>query len=316
MMFRIIPADTFIWNQSELVDFLIENQHQDIVIQTGTEGCCSNTIGLYQWLDKFKFNSVTIETSNTLETHDHYKVSYQVPWKFLEVERSIDQCHHIWNQKSVFGTLYGRPLWHRLGIVSHLLSKHPNISEVGCLSDPKDHNQRQLFEILELWKHNPNSLIEFSKIVSQLPCGHDDVDQYTPGATLTDGFVKQTERVYKNFLIDIVAETFTTGDCFFITEKTVRPMLLKKPMIVMGSQDFLGYLQQMGFKTFKDFWDEDYDGVAEQNRYQKILDLIDHIAQQPMDKLVDIYQQMQPILDHNYNLLMSQGYGTTITKIV
>ena len=93
-------------------------------------------------------------------------------------------------------------------------------------------------------------------------------------------------------------------------------MLLKKPMIVMGSQDFLGYLRQMGFETFNDFWDEEYDGFAEQNRYQKILDLIDHIAQQPVEALVDMYQKMQPILDHNYNLLMRQGYGSTITKIV
>ena len=95
----------------------------------------------------------------------------------------------------------------------------------------------------------------------------------SPGATLTDGFVKQTERVYKNFLIDIVAETFTTGDCFFITEKTVRPMLLKKPMIVMGSQDCLNYLRQMGFRTFGDFWDETYDGYKGRERYLRILDL-------------------------------------------
>lgn len=315
MIFKIITADTFIWNLSELVDFLIAHQHRDIVITTDTEGCCARTIGLYQWLDKFTFNSVTIETSNILETHDRYTVLFQVPWKFLEVNRPIDQCHHIWNQKSVFGTLYGRPLWHRLGIASHLLSKHPHISEVGCLCDPFDHDQRELFEVVELWKHHPAGLIEFSKIVSQLPCGHDDVDQYTPGATLTDGFVKQTERVYKNFLIDIVAETFTTGDCFFITEKTVRPMLLKKPMIVMGSQDSLGYLRQMGFKTFHNFWDEDYDGFAQENRYQKILELIDQIAQHPIDALVDMYKRMQPILDHNYNLLISQSYKKTITKI-
>ena len=315
MNFKIIPADTFIWNLPELIDFLISHQHQDIVITNGTEGCCARTIGLYQWLDKFSFNSVTVETSNILETHDRYKVSYQIPWKFLEIKSSIDPHHHVWNQKSIFGTLYGRPLWHRLGIASHLLSNHPNISEVGCLCDPTDHDQRELFEMSELWKHNPASLIEFSKIVSRLPCGHDDVDQYTPGATLTDGFVKQTKRVYKNFLIDIVAETFTTGDCFFVTEKTVRPMLLKKPMIVMGSQDFLGYLRQMGFKTFNDFWDENYDGVAEHNRYQKILDLVDSLAQRPIDELADMYQHMQPILDHNYNLLMRQRYNTTITKI-
>ena len=93
-------------------------------------------------------------------------------------------------------------------------------------------------------------------------------------------------------------------------------MLLKKPMIVMGSQDFLGYLRQLGFKTFNNFWDENYDGVAEQNRYQKILDLVDYLAQRPIDELVDMYQRMQPILDHNYNLLMRQRYNTTITKIV
>jgi hypothetical protein len=315
MIFRLISADTFIWNLSELIDFLIEHQHQDIVIQNGTEGCCAKAIGLYQWLDKFTFNSVTIETGNVLEAHERYNVSHVVPWKFLEVTRLIDPAHHVWNGESVFGTLYGRPLWHRLGIASHLLAKHSSISEVGCLCDPKDHDQRQLFEVSELWKHHPDSLIEFSKIVSRLPGGHDDVDQYTPGATLTDGFVKQTERVYKNFFIDIVAETYTSGDCFFVTEKTVRPMLLKKPMIVMGSQDSLGYLRQLGFKTFNDFWDEHYDGFAEQNRYQKILDLVDQIAQYPQCVLKDMYQKMQPILNHNYDLLMSQGYGTTLTKI-
>ncbi|WP_353479850.1 hypothetical protein [Haliscomenobacter sp.] len=315
MIFKIIPADTSIWNLPELVDFLIAYQNQDIVIQTNNEGCCASTIGLYQWLDKFSFNSVTIETSNLLETHDRYKISFQIPWKSLRASQPIDPIHHIWNQKSVFGTLYGRPLWHRLGIASHLLSTHPGISEVGCLCDPTDPDQRELFEISELWKHNPNSLIEFSKIVSQFPCKHVDVVQYIPGLTLADGFFQQTKRVYKNLLIDIVGETFTTGNCFFITEKTIRPMLMKKPMIVMGSQDFLGYLQQMGFKTFNNFWDEDYDGFAEQNRYQKILDLIDSLAQQPINVLVDMYQKMQPILDHNYDLLMSQGYNKTITKI-
>ena len=85
MNFRIIPADTFIWNQSELVDFLIKNQHQDIVISTGTDGCCSRTIGLYQWLDKFKFNSVNIKTGNVLETHNRYKISFQIPWNFLNI---------------------------------------------------------------------------------------------------------------------------------------------------------------------------------------------------------------------------------------
>lgn len=315
MKFRIIPANKFIWNLSELVDFLIAHQNQDIIITNGTEGCCARTIGLYQWLDKFKFNSVIIETSNALETHDRYEISFQVPWKFLEVEKSIDQCHHIWNQKSVFGTLYGRPLWHRLGIVSYLMRVHPAISEIGCLGESTHPDKRKQFELLELWEHDADSLIKFAQISAGFPYKHMEVDQYTPGATLTDGFVKQTERVYKNFFIDIVTETFTSGDCFFATEKTVRPMLLKKPFITFASKYHLAYLKQMGFQTFHEFWNEGYDKSDGVNRYQQILQLIDWIAAQPMYTLVDMYQRMQPILDHNYNLLMRRDYDTTITKI-
>jgi hypothetical protein len=315
MIFRIIPADTFIWNLSELVDFLIEHQNQDIIITNGTEGCCARTIGLYQWLDKFSFNSVTIETGNILESHDRYKISYKMSWKFFEVERPIEQQLHTWNQKSVFGTVYGRPIWHRLGIVSHLLSVHPDISEIGCLGDATHPDKRKQFEIAELWEHDADSLVKFAQISSGFPYKHTDVDPYAPASTLTDGYVKQTEKIYKNFLIDIVSETFTSGDCFFATDKTIRPMLLKKPFIIFASKHHLAYLTQMGFKTFQEFWNEGYDNADGVNRYQQILQLIDWIAQQPMDALVDMYQRMAPILDHNYNLLMRQHYDTTITKI-
>jgi hypothetical protein len=315
MKFKIIPSDTFIWNLPELVDFLIAHQNQNIIITNGTEGCCARTIGLYQWLDKFSFSSVTIETGNILESHDRYTISYSMPWKFLEVKRPIDQQCQTWNYKSVFGTLYGRPIWHRLGIVSHLLCVHPDISEVGCLGDLSHPDKRKQFELAELWEHDAHSLTKFSQISAGFPYKHLDVDQYTPGATLTDGFVKQTERVYKNFLIDIVSETFTSGDCFFITDKTIRPMLLKKPFIAFASKHHLAYLTQMGFKTFQEFWNEGYDGSDGVTRYQQILQLIDWIAQQPMSALVDMYQNMQPILDHNYNLLMNWDYDTTITKI-
>ena len=315
MIFRIIPDDIFIWNLSELVDFLIAHQHQDIIITNGTEGCCARTIGLYQWLDKFSFNSVTIETGNILENHDRYKISYTKPWKFLEVLRPIEQQLHTWNQKSVFGTLYGRPIWHRLGIVSHLLSMHPDISEVGCLGNLTHPDNRKQFELTTLWEHDADSLIKFAQISTGFPYKHTDVDQYTPGATLTDGYIKQTERVYNNFLIDIVSETFTSGDCFFITEKTVRPMLLKKPFITFASKHHLAYLRQMGFQTFHEFWNEGYDNADGVNRYQQIIQLIDWIAQQSTNTLVDMHQRMQPILDHNYNLLMRQHYDTTVTKI-
>jgi hypothetical protein len=315
MKFRIKPADTFIWNLTEFVEFLIAHQGQEILIETGTEGCCATAIGLYSWLDKFNFKKVVIKTGNPLEQHSNYKIRYVLPWKFLKTENAIDDKYHQWNKKYVFGTLYGRPLWHRIAIAAHLLTFHKQISKVGFIADPTNVDNRKLFELSELWQHDPASLANFCKIQDQLPLAHADIEKYTPGVTLTDGFTSQSKQVYVDFLIDIVAETFTSGNCFFVTEKTVRPMLLKKPFIIFGSKDFLAYLRQLGFRTFSDFWDEDYDGYSGQDRYLKILKLIDEIAIKSYSELESMYWDMQYTLDYNYNLLVNKSYKNKITQI-
>ena len=315
MIFRIKPADNFIWNRAELVEFLVANQTQDIVIENGTEGCCARAVGLYQWLDRFQFSSVTIKTSNPLEHHDRYQIEIVLPWKFAKVSQPIDSQWHTWDRSCVFGTVFGRPLWHRLGIAAHLLANHKHISAVGFTADPKNQDQRELFELTELWQHSPASVQNFAQVFDQLPLYHAEVDPYTPGAHLTDGYVAQTQRIYQHFLIDIVAETFTSGNCFFITEKTMRPMLLKKPFVVMGSVNYLDYLHQMGFRTFGDFWDESYDGFSSAERYSRILALIDQLATKSVDELEAMYWDMQYTLDHNYNLLMSQQYKKTVQQL-
>lgn len=315
MKFRIKPADTFIWNLSELIDFLIANQNTEIIIDTNTEGCCAQAIGLYHWLDKFKFTSVTIETSNILEHHPVYTVKHVLPWKFVTVQKQIESEYHTWNRKSIFGTLYGRPLWHRLGLAAHLLTYHADSSEVGFVADPTNQNYREFFELNQLWQHSPDSFVQFSNVQHRLPLLHDNIDTYTPGATLTDGFVQQTKSVYPNFLIDVVAETFTSGHCFFVTEKTVRPMLLKKPFIIFGSQDYLAYLRQMGFRTFGDFWNEEYDGYNTADRYVRILALIDNLGSMSKDKLEAMYWDMKYTLDHNYELLINRKWNKTLVPL-
>ena len=316
MQFTIIPADTYIWNISELNKFLIDHQGGDIKISTNHEGCCCYSIGLYELLDQFKFNSVTILTTNPLEQHDVYDVKVQLQWHFFDIKKSVETEYHTWNKSKVFGTLYGRALWHRIGIASHLLAYHTGYSLVGCLCDPTDTDNRNLFETNELFTNDIRSFQNFGNIVKQLPLNLDNVDTYIPGHQNTDIFVNQTKKNYANFFIDIVAEPFTTGECFFPTEKTMRPMLLKKPMISMASRDHLCYLQQMGFETFYKFWSEDYDGYEGRERYIRILALIDELAKKSKKELEEMYQVMKPILDHNYNLLVTQSYSKTIEKII
>jgi hypothetical protein len=313
--FVLLPANGFIWNRDEFIRFLIANRGQSIVVDTHTEGVCLQSAGVYQLLENFGFTEVLVNTNNSLEQNSRYVINIANPWKFFKVNNKNYQQYHHWNTSKIFGCLYNRPLWHRIGIAAEMQSKHIDVSLINFRSDPHDPDQQQLFEIQQLFEYAPQSLAQFCQVRHTWPRRIESVDSYTIGNT-TNAHTDQMAPFYPEFLIDIVAETWIQGRCFFPTEKTVRSMLLKKPMIVMGSQDSLVYLRQMGFKTFHEFWDEDYDGFSQENRYQKILDLIDWIANQSIDTLVDMYQRMQPILDHNHDLLMSQSYGKIITKIL
>jgi hypothetical protein len=92
-------------------------------------------------------------------------------------------------------------------------------------------------------------------------------------------------------------------------------MLLKKPFIVMGPKCFLTHLRQMGFRTFYEYWDENYDGYEPVQKYKMILKLLDDLSKKPIFELEQMYRDMQPILDHNYNLLINGNYTTTITYV-
>ena len=93
-------------------------------------------------------------------------------------------------------------------------------------------------------------------------------------------------------------------------------MLLKKPMITMAARDQLMYLRRMGFKTFNDFWDEEYDGYEGTDRYKKILELLDSLAKKSIIELNSMYLDMQHILDHNYKLLIERKFITDTQTII
>jgi len=310
--FKIIPADNFIWNEHELLQFLVANQNKDIVIDTNGEGCCAKTIGLYRILDLFSFNSVTLITTNILENHSKYKITRNKFFKFFNIGNIDYTKFHIWNKNYTFGAFYNRPLWHRIGLAAEL--NEFTSSLLNFRSDPRSEDSRCQFELQKLFEFAPESAKKFLTAIKQFPQQLEKQDGYTVGAT-TQQHTDQLCEFYPNILVDVVAETFTSGNTFFATEKTVRPMLMKKPFIIMGPKNFMIYLRQMGFRTFYEYWNEDYDGYEGKEKYRRILDLIDDIAKKPADELNKMYASMQEILEHNYQLLMNQTYNMEIKYV-
>lgn len=84
---------------------------------------------------------------------------------------------------------------------------------------------------------------------------------------------------YHRFSIEIVSETYTRGNCFFPTEKTVRPLMAKKPMLIYGPRHYVKRLKNLGFRTWSEVWDESYDDLEGPQRWQKIKQVMGKISQ-------------------------------------
>jgi len=304
------------WNYNDLLNFLIANQHNSIKLDIQPEAICLENLGVYELLDKFSFTQVDITTWNPLEKHSKYNILYKGNNFWFKKIEKINPLLHSWNQSKLFYCLFGRPTASRLGLASHLNKNYKNQSHLhfSCTTHKDELIQIELDKLLI---YDINSIEPAGSLIKQLPLLLSSPSNYTK----YNGYVYADllTNLYQDILIDIVVESHVAGTTFFPTEKTIRPMWLKKPFIIFASKDYLCYLRQMGFKTFQtptlDFWSEDYDGYEGRERYIRILALVDELAKKSKEELQELYQAMQPILDHNYNLLQTQSYNTTITKI-
>lgn len=313
-IFTLLPTNQGLWNHDDFIKFLLDNQGRAIVVDAHEEGVCLEAAGVYKLLNIFGYSDVTCVTNNFLESHNKFCIDVRNPCKFLKVKNVNYSKFHTWNENKVFGCLYNRPLWHRLLLAAKMQRDYADISVVNLRANPGDPDQYGLFEVKEIFEYVPEYLEVFAQEKAHWPKQVEILDTYTVGNT-TQGHTDQLAEFYVDFLIDIVAETWTNGNSFYPTEKTIRPMLLKKPFIVMGSKDYLAYLRHLGFWTFEHFWDENYDGFSNRDRFLKIVALIDTLAKKSKDELHDMYCSMQYVLDHNYNLLITQGFNTEVTVI-
>lgn len=304
-------ANDKIWNHIEVVRRLNQFQGQDINITFLPESIDLDKLGLYTLLDCFDFKSVTIHTHNPFSSHVKYNIEIQTDNEWLSQPVTVDETLHDWTGNRTFIACYGRPAANRIGLASYLWQNHRASSHIqfsaGYVND-----SLELYEFEKLLELRQQSAIDGIQMLPSMPM----TIAPTAGYLHTHyEFNDPITNFYKDILIDIVSETHVTGQTFFVTEKTTRPMWLKKPFVMFASRDYLVYLRQLGFKTFYEFWDEEYDGYEDRDRFERIIKLIDTLASKSTQELTEMYQSMQSILDHNYNLLVNQTYTRTVKLI-
>ena len=103
----------------------------------------------------------------------------------------------------------------------------------------------------------------------------------------------------------------------FVTEKTFRPIKAFQPFVIFSMPGALQDLKQLGFRTFDQFWSEDYDNILDvQQRLEAVVDVIKTLCNLPSDTWLQMYKDMQPILEHNHHVLMHTEWIPTLEAVL
>jgi len=128
-----------------------------------------------------------------------------------------------------------------------------------------------------------------------------------------------TKSIDENFIFDkiflwVSNETHMDNKLTLFSEKTIKAILYMNPFVINGDVGTLAYLQELGFKTFGDFWDESYDLEEHINeRQNKIIDIIKNLKNK---NLQELYNKIRPILEYNRNLLLNKNWQTTLDNFL
>jgi len=115
------------------------------------------------------------------------------------------------------------------------------------------------------------------------------------------------------FDIHIVAETLFNTEKTYITEKSIKPIVMGQPFILFSGPYSLQYLRNYGFKTFNDIWDESYDNITNnEERFDTIISLIHKINNLPSKKYIKLFNDAKKIALYNRNYF----YNTKFEKLL
>ena len=115
-------------------------------------------------------------------------------------------------------------------------------------------------------------------------------------------------KYYSAFDVELVAETFVRGQTFFPTEKTVRPLIGGKPILVYGPKGYLTNLKKLGIQTFEKFWDESYDQYEGAERWIRMQSVITQIHAWADHEWQSILDEITGIVQHNKRTVENANY--------
>lgn len=216
------------------------------------------------------------------------------PDKFVASKNTIRKNHFVFKIR--------RPRSYRQALLFKMCSD--NLLELGDWSwlQQSSYDEQSLENIKHYYQFDIDNE-KIKNLYQQLP--HSLQDEQGSYSTISSWTDKQT-LTYENAYFYICTETYTHGEYKSVTEKVCKPMVNFLPFLFVSFHGALAWLRHLGFKTFSPFIDESYDDEPDEGkRVTMVYNEIKRLCAMSKEELHNWYWQMEDILLHNRNHLLS-----------
>lgn len=103
--------------------------------------------------------------------------------------------------------------------------------------------------------------------------------------------------IYNNSYYSVAIETVIHNDFAMFSEKEAKPIMAKRPFVVMGAKHQMKAFRSLGFKTFSPIIDESYDEIEDaEERFEAIMLCMQKLCEQNPKA---VYRKLEHVLEHN-----------------
>lgn len=110
---------------------------------------------------------------------------------------------------------------------------------------------------------------------------------------------------YIQSCIDLVTESYA-DESIALTEKTFKPISLRKPFILLSARNSHLFLKELGFQLYEELFDYSFDHKSFDVRFKSIIKQIKSILSMPTDALHVKIESIKEKIQYNYEHMKSQ----------
>ena len=313
MHIKVRTSDTKIWNLRDTcadISYAM-SCHQPITIDLCSEGPDLHSLEIYDFLlsesqrYQYDISMITVLTNNLVETDQRIRIEKKVPWHAIKSTLHYDELIDKRPVLKHFGLFIGRSTPPRIVISSQMYKKHRDkMIHTNHLDLGNEFYMANLSFDDIVHEFGVENLLDVVHYVLHCPINANSMQidkDNKQNAALQMLAQDRNEFLdkYQDFFVEIVCDTYYTGDIFFPSEKLWRPILLQTPFIFQGAKGTLKHLHNLGFKTFAPWWNEGYNENEGAWAVKEVLNLIDELAKLDAVQIRKMYDSMRDVLAHN-----------------